>query len=290
MGGSGYARPPLPGEPSKTVKNADGKSIEVVVGEDGKPIVVPGVTTVLKAFGEPPALVQWKIDQTAAYAVANVDSLLNRTLEQGFGFLRFFHKRVPDLADPLRNAHSGVLNDLAELGTAIHEWTQTDVDQNGFYPPVDSEALQQMIEAWRSWRFSNIVKPFMTEVTVYGDGYAGTFDGLWYVNGKLSLLDEKSSKAIRDGHLMQLSALREAKTFYVKNESGEWEAHQVPEPEEFGFIQLRPDDMDNRGNFIPKFVKYHRVTTDELDIWYGRFRAALFVLDCDKRLKAFARD
>lgn len=289
MGGSGYARPPLPGEPHKLVKNADGKMIDAVVDEDtNRAVVVPGVTTVLKSFGDPPQLVQWKIDQVAAYAVANLDALYNRTMEQGWGFLRWYTKRVPDLSDPLRNAHVGVVNDLAELGTNAHDWTQAEVN-GGMYPPIDSEEMAQMAESWKRWRFFNTIKPVMTEVTVYGDGYAGTFDGLWYVNGKLSLLDEKTSRTIGDTHKMQLAALRAADTIYVKDADGTWSTIPKPEPEEYGFIQIRPDDIDTKGNFVPAFVKYHTITTTELDMYYERFMCALRVMQIDKELRELAR-
>lgn len=285
LGGSGYARPPLPGESKKIAKNADGKDIEVALGEDGRIIVVPGVTTVLKAFGEAPALVQWKIDQTAAYAAANVDALYNRTVEQGFGFLRWYHKRVPDLSDPVRNAADGVLNDLADLGTNIHEWIQNTETGEAFPPPIDSIEMRQMTEAYKTWRFANTVKPIYTEVTVYSETYAGTLDLGWFINGKFALVDIKSSRAVRDGHLMQLAALRQAEWMYVRNEAGEWERREAPGFEEFGFLQVRPDDMDTKGNPIPKFAKYHTVSEAELDLHYQKFVHALSTLLIDRELK-----
>lgn len=287
MGGSGYARPPLPGEESKVVKNADSNDIKVAIDPDtGKAIVVPGVTTVLKAFGDAPALVQWKIDQTAAYAAANVDALLNRTVEQGFAMLRWYHKRVPDLDDPIRNAANGVLNDLAELGTNVHEWIQTDVDRDAFYPPITSVEMAEMVDAWNTWRFVNDVKPGLTEVTVYGDGYAGTFDLQWWINGKYTLGDIKTSRAVRDGHLAQLAALRAARMMFVKDEEGEWKEVEVPEVEQYGFIQARPDDTDNKGNFIPRFVKFHEVSGEILDLHYRRFMNMLDTLQIDRKLKS----
>lgn len=290
LGGSGYGRPPLPGEPSKTVKNADGNPIEVVVDQDEKPIVVPGVTTVLKAFGAGGGLVQWSVDQVAAYAVANVDALLNRTMEQGYSYLRWYHKRTPDISDPLRSAHSGVLNDLAELGTKIHEWTQADLVGDAFPPPIDSVEMAQMVEAWKSYRFGHSIKPYMTEVTVYGDGFAGTFDGLWYMDGKLSLLDEKTSRRVHEGHLMQLAALREALrsgSVFVKNEAGEWEdiRETIPQPEEYGILQFRPDDSDNQGNPIPRFCHYHTIDEAKLDLYYQRFLHGLGTLQIDRELR-----
>jgi hypothetical protein len=290
MGGSGYARPPLPGEPWKYVTNADGVKIPAALdappGKGGKPIIVPGVTTVVKSMGVPPGLVQWQIDQVAAYAVANLDSLYNRSMEQGWGFLRWYPKRTPDLTDPLRTAHDGVLSDLADLGTQMHEWSQAEV-QGKMLPPSDSEQMDQMIEAWNLWRFTNTVKPLMTEVTVYGDGYAGTFDGLWYVNGVLTLLDEKTSRTIGDAHKMQLAALRAAvKTgsYFTKQPNGEYHPQKVPVPQQYGFIQMRPND-DEHAARQNAFIEFHTITEEELDIHYQKFMCALKVLQLDKQLK-----
>lgn len=287
LGGPGYARPPLLDNPYKLITNADGKKIPAALGPDGKPLIVPGVTTVIKAFGDPPALVQWKIDQVAAYAVANLDGLYNRTMDQGFGFLRWYPKRKPDTTDPLRTAHDGVLDDLAELGTKMHEWSQADVN-GGMYPPSDSAEMDQMIEAWKMWRFTNTVEPCLTEVTVYGDGYAGTFDGLWWINGKLTLLDEKTSRAIGDSHKMQLAALRQACAtgyYYVYDYiAKEWHAYQVPTPEQYGFIQMRPDD-DPHAQRQHAFVEFHSISEAELDLHFIKFQSALKVLQIDRQLK-----
>jgi len=293
MGGSGYARPPLPDELSKRIKNADGEMIDVVVDDKGKPIIVPGATTVLKAMGDTPGLTQWKIDQTAAYAVANIDGLVNRTEEQGWGMLRFFHKREPDLDDPIRNAHKGVLNDLANLGTWAHEYTQADITQEDFPPAPRVPEHYQMLEAWETFKFEHTIEPVMTEQTVYGDGWAGTYDCLWYIDGKLTLLDEKTSRRIGDSHMMQLSALRrgvlDGQQFSRDPVTG-WSLVDVPVPEQYGFIKIRPDDYDNRGNMVPAHAEFTTVSEAELDIHFEKFQACLRILEADAKLKQFRKE
>ncbi len=282
-GGSGYARPPLPGEEFKQVKNADGVLIDAVVDAAGNAIVVPGVTTVLKvADGQ--GLIQWSVDQTAAYAVANVESLLNRTMEQGWGFLRFFHSRKPDVTDPLRNAHSGVLNDLAELGTNMHDWIEVDLTGNDFPPQVDSIQMQQMIEVWGGFKFMHDIKPVYTEVTLYGEGYAGTFDLLAWIDGELWLIDIKTSRRVGKSHKMQLAALRDAPLMLAKNVDGVWEKVDFPQPTRYGFIQVRPDDDDREA-----FVELHEVSETELDFYLRRFRACLEINTVDHELKQWEK-
>lgn len=285
MGGSGYARPPVPGESFRIINNADKQPIQAATDEDGNAIIVPGVTTVNKSMGDGPGLVQWKIDQTAAYAVANVDALLNRTEEQGYGFLRWYHKRVPDLSDPLRSAHSGVLNDLAELGTSIHDYVEADTT-GLFLPEIDTVQLEQMADAWLEWKFSHNIEQVHTELTVYGDGYAGTLDGIWWIDGELVLIDVKSSRSLGDGHKMQLGALRKATRFFVRDGEG-WVEKPMPEVDGYGFIQIRPDDDDK-----PRFAEYHRVDEEELDLYYSKFMHHLGNLQDDLALKKLrkARD
>jgi hypothetical protein len=290
-GGSGYGRPPLAGEPHKQVKNADGDLIDVVVDEDGKPIIVPGVTTVIKvADGD--GLIQWSVDQVAAYAVANVDSLLNRTMEQGWGMLRFYHKRKPDLEDPLRNAHSGVLNDLAQLGTTMHDYIEIDLWGEDFPPQITSPEMAQMVDSWHTWKFMHDIKVVYTEVTLWHPeaGYAGTFDLLAWIDGELWLIDVKTSRRVGKSHMMQLAALREAPDAYTQDEDGQWIRLDLPKPTRYGFIQVRPDDTDYSGNPVPSFVALHEMSEELLDVYWERFKGCLAISDVDARLKELEKE
>lgn len=290
-GGSGYGRPPLAGEPSKKIKNADGDLIDVVVDADGKPIIVPGVTTVIKvADGD--GLIQWSVDQTAAYAVANVDGLLNRTMEQGYAGLRWYHKRKLDLEDPLRNAHSGVLNDLAELGTNMHDYIEIDLWGNDFTPMITSPEMAQMVDSWHAWKFMHDIKVVYTEVTLWHPemGYAGTFDLLAWIDGDLWLIDVKTSRRVGKSHKMQLAALREAPYAFTQDENDEWIPLDLPKPTRYGFIQVRPDDTDYSGNPIESFVELHEMSEDILDVYWERFKGCLAISDVDARLKTLEKE
>lgn len=280
MGGSGYARPPLPGEDFRVLKNADGEPIEAVTGESGKPIIVPGVTTVLKvADGQ--GLIQWSVDQVAAYAVANVESLMNRTMEQGWGFLRFYHKRTPDLSDPLRSAHSGVLHDLAELGTNMHDYIEASLTGDTFPPEINSQEMAEMVDAWDAWTFVHDIEVVATEVTLWHEtlGYAGTFDLLVWIDGELWLIDVKTSRRVGPSHKMQLAALREANLSF-KHNGKSWERWELPQPSRYGFIQIRPNDDDRDA-----FVELHPISEKELDIYWRRFLGCLQIVECDAELK-----
>lgn len=269
--------------------------------------LVPSVTTVLKQAASP-GLTQWAVDQTAAYAVANIDSLLSRTEQQGWGFLRWYHKRNPlplEEGYDIRNYHLGVLNDAAELGTSMHDWIEADVDDTRPIPDttLESEAFWQMVDVWNDFQQSNFIEPILTEVTVWNadEGYAGTFDGLWSINGRLTLLDIKTARSLWPDHRMQLAALANATTFLTKNKEGEWEEfdwtdYTHDDGLDYKFIHIRPDDIDNKGSMVNSYVKIEDAS-ENMDLYYQMFlgllaskKAELAIADRQKLQKKSMQD
>lgn len=244
--------------------------------------LVPSVTTVLKAAAQP-GVTQWAVDQTAAFAAANPEYLMGMSQDRAWGYLRWYYKREPkEIYDGLdvRNYHKGVLNDAAEQGTGMHEWAQADVDNRLQYPIItdDNVAHWQMVGAWNKYLQENAVEPMLTEVTVWNatEGYAGTFDGLWVINGKLSLLDIKTSRGIWPDHSRQLAALKNGETYFTEVD-GEWIENPwqpvVEQVEEFAFLHIRPDDIDNKGTFIDAYCEY--TEAEDLDLYYEGFLGCL---------------
>lgn len=155
---------------------------------------VVGVTTALGALDKG-GIVQWSVDQTIGYMLANKDDIYNRTSDQAFGYLRWYHKRFKesDYDDPnvdIRNAHVGVLNDLADNGTAVHEWIEA-YWTGGFEPDLYRPEQVQMVEAFLDWEAEHEIEVHATELTVFGDGYAGTADFYVTVDGVPLLVDGK---------------------------------------------------------------------------------------------------
>lgn len=242
--------------------------------------VVPSVTTVLKEAAKP-ALVQWAVDQTAAYAVANIDSLLNRSELQGWGFLRWLHKRNPlPLTEgvELRNFHIGVLDDAAELGNSIHAWVEAEVDPVFSYPDTTLEAdvFWQMVAVWDIFKSAHTIEPVYTELTVWNEtlGYAGTLDGLWLIDGELWLLDIKTARGLWPEHDMQLAALLNAEFMLLEKPDGTWQ--QLPfdvKVDKVGKLHIRPDDTENDGTPKPAFAKL--VESSDLDLHFEEFKGLL---------------
>jgi hypothetical protein len=260
-----------------------GYSIPTRLDEKGKPIVVPGVTTVTGVTAKP-GIVQWAVDQTAAYAVANIDGLLSRTEEQGWGMLRWYHKRTPYFeTGDLRNYHTGVLNDAAELGTGVHEWIEADLNDD-FPPTIINEQMDEMIAEWQRFKSEHDIKPIAVEATVFNPehGYAGTLDGIWEIDGVTYLLDVKTSRNTWPEHYQQLAALDACTVMMVQGEDGVWSEQPIPAYEKYAILHLRPSDWDNEGWRTEPFCTLKEV--ENIPLHFEGFLGALALKKYERQL------
>ncbi|MCK9598286.1 MAG: hypothetical protein M0R06_04555 [Sphaerochaeta sp.] len=268
-----------------------------------EPGVVPGVTTVLNAISIP-AIVQWAVDNTCAYYAANPEAVYVREAEATYFMGRWHWNKTPDYDSPEynpHNYHAGVLQDAADQGDFIHQFIEADL--NGWFEPTPQNAQhEQMIGAYLDWRANNDVEMLMTERTVFGDGYAGSFDWMGYVNGAKLLIDNKSSRAIRETHVGQLAALGAAHTMAVEvkegtegarhhklhkaaseGNGGQVDSWWVPEPlppfQGYAVLQVRPDDVDE-----PAFCRLEIIPDNVIDSGWKLFRGALEIKRAQREL------
>lgn len=251
--------------------------------------LVPSVTTVLKKLDKP-ALLQWCVDNTAAFAVANIDALLNRTEEQGYGFLRWYWKRDPLAGDrnDIRNASNGVLNDAAELGTMLHDWIAADHGV-GNYPDVTDAPpfFWELVNQWDVFCQEHDVQPILTETTFWSHcyGYAGTCDGLWMIDGVPTLIDVKTSRNTWDEHRMQLAALGACDTMLIEATDGHWVEEPIPAFSQYALLQVRPSDYDKHGNPMDPFYELHTIPDAEIPAHFDAFLGLLQVSHAQNKLK-----
>lgn len=263
---------------------------------------VIGVTTALGAASSP-GITSWAVDNTAAYAVANVDALLNRTEEQGFGFLRWYTKRFkPDDFDnpdvDIRDASNGVLDDLAELGTLTHEWIEAHLNGD-FEPEVTRIEHAEMIEAFLEWEAEHDIEVHATELTLFGAtrngfGYGGTADLFATIDGVPTLCDFKTSRAVREAHISQMAAYGAAEYAVeecddegggVAHKGKYFRAREVPPFSQYAVLQVRPSDTDNEGNPIDPFCKLHIIPQEAIEAGYGFFEGTVALREHSKGMK-----
>ena len=153
--------------------------------------LVPSVTNVLGTVLNKPALPRWSALEVAKKAWELRLSLPN--MEES------------DAIDVLKGAPWRKSGRAADRGTTIHAYLEARM--RGLQPEViDGEALRfkGAADAWLDdWQPTVIA----TELTVFGDGYAGTGD-LWCErDGIVCVVDFKTSKAIYSEAAMQIGAL-----------------------------------------------------------------------------------
>lgn len=286
--------------------------------ESGEVLKVPGVTTVLDALPKG-GVTQWAVDNTVSYMLANLDRILTESEEDDVLFrrYRFYHQRKPKVDDPETNPynyHVGVLSDLAEVGTLVHDWIATHVLEL-FEPELHKDMQVEAVEAFLEWMAEHEVEPVNVEVTVVNEtiGYAGTLDHIWNIKCThdgdeclpgskdkpvLSLVDVKTSKRVYESHIAQQSAIKNAEYMLVettKDEPGAlkhttkkwgttyWSKQELPEVQHVAILQTRYEDFDTKtGEIEPQYAKLHYLRPESLDIGWKLFTSSL---DMKKALK-----
>lgn len=164
----------------------------------------PSVTTILGQIGKGEALKWWAAAETAKYAVTMRDTWLQLDEQAAIDLLK---------REPLRS-----LNRAADRGTDVHaiadRYAQTGeigqiVAHNGY------------VDALRKFFADHQPLPVLAECTVWGDGYAGSFDmvcKLPALDDALVILDYKTSKAIYPDTAAQLAAYANAPQYLDHND------------------------------------------------------------------------
>lgn len=283
-----------------------GYKIPNLTDEDGKHIILPSVTTVLKRVNKE-ALYQWVADTTAAYAVANLGRLTELSEEVGWGMLRWHWSNEPELVGgDLRQHYMGVRDDAAELGTNIHEWIEWRIDMlSGPEPQLDSLEAEEMATVFEVWLEDHEVISHAQEFTVHDRRVAGTADADWSIRClhigpclgqpagefRRALIDLKSSRHTWPEHGMQVAFLRAAPfrmvevdsdsrgaMLHEKTENGRKVRTWWRQVENFDFqsaalLHIRPRDLTTQGDPIPAFCEVIDVTAD-LDVYADGFDGA----------------
>lgn len=156
--------------------------------------IVPSVTNVLSALNKP-ALPRWAAKVVAEQAVALAGSLQNLDPVEAIDMLK---------ASPWRSSTRA-----ASRGTTIHERLEQLTLGREPQGDLTGEALE-FSRGIEKFLASHDLKPWHTEVTVFGDGYAGTADYLGEIDGSPVLMDYKTGKGLYPEVALQLTALRYA--------------------------------------------------------------------------------
>lgn len=97
-------------------------------------------------------------------------------------------------------------DDRAAFGTRIHSEIRHDLDGS----PVNLEDLElkQVFKKYRLWKSMHVVKPVCLECSIWSDNLdcAGTCDFVGMFDGRMMLLDWKTSMKVYDTYPLQVAA------------------------------------------------------------------------------------
>lgn len=100
-----------------------------------------------------------------------------------------------------------ILKSSAEFGTQLHEYIEY-YNKTGMVPDMEDDRHALLFDKYKKWATENNLVCVESELRVHSLrwGYAGTLDSLARVNGKLEILDYKTSKDFYETYQLQLMA------------------------------------------------------------------------------------
>lgn len=221
-------------ELSRLVKYGDAKSEDegraysypLIKDENGKYPQYPSVTTVLRMVNHD-SLIGWATGLVADWCVNNLDLLQRSSIERGINMARYRHNAFRD--------------ERASVGDGVHAAIEAEHTGSWAFPQLNDEQ-QAIMEQWRQFCSEHEVKPMYSELTMFNRQveYAGTADGVWWIDGKLSLIDVKTSRSTWPEHFMQLAALKYC-TEWVPKIGDHWESIKPLPIEQLAIVHLRSD-------------------------------------------------
>ena len=158
-------------------------------GRDGE--LVPSVTNVLSVLGKGEALTRWAAKMVAETAWNMRLSLDNMDREEAVTVLK---------QSPWRRSKRA-----ADRGTDIHGWLEARL--NEWELPELSDDARPFEAAADDWYLAHDIEVLHTEATLFHPLYAGTCDFIARIDGRLTIGDFKTSKAIYPETALQLAAL-----------------------------------------------------------------------------------
>jgi len=159
-------------------------------------VEVDGVTTILGSAVAKPALVPWAVKMAREYVSAN--------LKAGVALDEF---QIDALLDGITTAHRKKTKGSADIGSFVHNWISDFILGKSPEMPVNVE-VRKCIDAFFEWVKLHEVSFVSSERKIYSrkHNYAGTYDALAYVDGKMSVLDLKTGSGVYPEMGLQLAA------------------------------------------------------------------------------------
>ena len=218
---------------------------------------VPGTTSITRLLDKP-ALLPWTAKQVASYVEKE---LLERLEKQGKQSIITITKAdIKRLAEEAKGAPRRFVDDASDVGKLVHDYANRMFkgEYIGELPDSVDFRVRNGVNAIRDWVRNHDVTPLGAEQIVFSRKwyYAGTYDLLATVDGRLAIVDFKTSKAVYTEHRLQTAGYQHAweeehgepifdrYAIRVDKYTGDFEAHHFPRSqlEIDTFLRLREID------------------------------------------------
>lgn len=194
---------------SHPVVEFDESNHEYWVRRNGHKENVPGTTTITGVLDKSQPLIWWAVNCARDYILEQLQP--GEPLDE---------LEIEELAKGARLAHRNASDKAKSLGTLVHDWIEDYIDtqiHNQPEPdwPVNEDSHECIIE-FLDWEESNDVEWGASEVVVYHPEahYAGTYDALAKVNGRITIVEFKTASGIYGEHKLQTTAYLRAEEQY----------------------------------------------------------------------------
>lgn len=169
-------------------------------------IPVPGVTSILEVISKP-ALITWAAGCASDYWLTALDGKTGVTRNEA----EQIHKAA-------KSAHRTISKSAADVGTEVHKYAEAAL-KGLSRPQLKTPEATNAAQAFNTWIDAHNIEPIHAERIVFSQAnwYAGTCDFVGRIDGRLSVLDFKTSSGIWPEFRLQLSAYRNA----YEEETGE---------------------------------------------------------------------
>ncbi len=205
------------------IKYKDGREFQLVFDPDLHSYKVdgekvPSVTKVIDACF-PKHLTDWAVAEGADFFKASLEPYRLAPTEDSGTFM-LPARVVTHIYKGIQTAYKSIGKDAAQIGTIVHDWIESAIKykMNGGAAPKTpkGDEVGRCIKAYKDWSRERKPKWLQTEQKIYYHDpggvncYAGTVDALAEVDGKLCVIDFKTSKKIYKPYHLQVAAYAQA--------------------------------------------------------------------------------
>ena len=205
------------------IKYKDGREFQLIFDADMHSYKVdgekvPSVTKVIDACF-PKHLTDWAVAEGADFFKASLEPYRLAPTEESGTFM-LPARVVTHIYKGIQTAYKSIGRDAAQIGTVVHDWIESAIKykmNGGVAPKVPKgDEIGNCIKAYKDWSRKRKPVWLETEQKIYYHDpggvncYAGTVDALAEVDGKLCVIDFKTSKKIYKPYHLQVAAYAQA--------------------------------------------------------------------------------